>query len=171
MKAFRNWPQLAKENEELAYDPWVSYHKHTGEVVVKPSGMTWDGSRGVTPSRLYRHHRPKFYKMLLDQLAVIGVQVEWDHRVIDYYEEIEAGKGGCILDSGEKLEADLVIAADGLGTRSHKLVVGRKIEARSSGYAIYRTAYPVELALADPQVAERFKMLDNGHSVNEIWVG
>jgi len=133
--------------------------------------MTWDSSKGDAPSRLYRHHRPKFYKMLLAQLSVTGVQVEWNHRVINYYEDIENGKGGCVLDSGEKLEADLVIAADGIGTRSHKLVVGQKVEVRSSGYAIYRTAYPVELALADSQVAERFKILENGHSVNEIWAG
>jgi hypothetical protein len=33
------------------------------------------------------------------------------------------------------------------------------------------TAYPVELALADPQVGERYKLLDDGRSVNEIWVG
>jgi 2-polyprenyl-6-methoxyphenol hydroxylase-like FAD-dependent oxidoreductase len=109
--------------------------------------------------------------MLLAQLAAIGVQVEWKHRVVEYYEDLATGKGGVVLDSEEKLEADLVVAADGLGTKSHKLVVGKKIEARSSGYAIYRTAYPVDFALVDPQVAERFELLENGRSVNEIWVG
>jgi len=36
-----------------------------------------------------------------------------------------------VLDSGEKLEADLVVATDGVGTRSHGLVVGRMVEAKS----------------------------------------
>jgi 2-polyprenyl-6-methoxyphenol hydroxylase-like FAD-dependent oxidoreductase len=109
--------------------------------------------------------------MLLNQLATIGIQVEWKHRVIDYFEDAELGKGGVVLESGEKIEADVAIAADGLGTKSHRLVVGKKTEAKSSGYAIYRTAYPVEHALVDPEVAERFKILENGKSVNEIWVG
>jgi flavin-dependent dehydrogenase len=126
VKAFRNWPQLAKANEELAYGPWVSYHKHTGEVIIPPAGMTWTASstsngKTPTPSRLYRHHRPKFYRMLLDQLATIGIQVEWKHRVIKYFEDVELGKDGVVLDSGEKIEADVVIDADGLGTKSHKL--------------------------------------------------
>ena len=48
---------------------------------------------------------------------------------------------------------------------------GEKVEAKSNWYAIYRTAYPVGFSLVDPLVAERFKILENGKTVNEIWVG
>ncbi|MCJ1405849.1 hypothetical protein MMC11_009079 [Xylographa trunciseda] len=174
VKAFRNWPQLAKENEELAYDPWIAFYKHTGEMVLPPGPMSWDAGAAEVkdrPKRIYRHHRPKVYRMLLAQLERLGVQPEFGQRAIDYYEDSTTGKGGVVLDNGSRLEADVVVAADGLGTKSFSLVVGRKVAARSSGYAIFRTAYPVEYALADPQVAERFKLLDNGQSVNEIWMG
>lgn len=138
--------------------------------------MTWEGPEisgetGDAPKRLYRHHRPKFHKMLLAQLEKVGLQVEYSHRVISYFEDGELAKGGVILDNGEKIEADLVVAADGVGTKSHILVAGKKVVAKSSGFSIYRTAYPVEFALADEVVAGRFKMLENGRSVNEIWVG
>lgn len=126
---------------------------------------------GNVPSRIYRHHRPKMQQMLLKQLQKIGIPLEFNHRVVDYYEDIGSAKGGIILDNGEKLEADLVIAADGVGTKSYNLVAGRKVQAESSGYAIFRTAYPVELALADPEVAERFALLENNRSVLEMWVG
>ena len=152
IKAFRNWPRLLKENEELAYDPWIAYYKQTGEMVVPPGPVTWDaGAKEVNdrPERIYRHHRPKFYRMLLAQLERLGVQTEFNHRVVDYYEDTTVGKGGVVLDNGNKVEADIVVAADGLGTKSYNLVVGRKVAARSSGYAIYRTAYPVEYALVD----------------------
>lgn len=69
--------------------------------------------------------------MLLSQLAAIRIQVEWSHRVVSCHEDISAGQGGVVLDSGEKLEADLVVATDGVGTRSHGLVVGRMVEAKS----------------------------------------
>jgi hypothetical protein len=109
--------------------------------------------------------------MLLDQLAASGIQVEWKHRVIEYFEDPELGKGGVVLDSGEKIEADVVITPDRLGTGSYRLGVGKKVEAKSSGYVIYRIAYPIKHALVDPEVAERFKMLENGRNVNEIWAG
>ena len=51
------------------------------------------------------------------------------------------------------------------------LPMGEKVDAKGSGYAINRSAYPVELALADPHVAERFKLLEDGRSVLEICMG
>ena len=88
----------------------------------------------------------------------------------DYFEDVELGEGGVVLDSGEKIEGDVVIAADGLVTKSHRLVF-EKIEIKSSGNAIYSTAYPVKHALVDPEAGERFKILENGKIVNDIWVG
>ena len=86
---------IGQENEELAYDPWVAYYKQTGEVVIPPGPATLDaGANEVTDrlQRIYRHHRPKFYCMLLAQLERIGVQTEFNDRVVDYYEDTAAGK-------------------------------------------------------------------------------
>ena len=41
----------------------------------------------------------------------------------------------------------------------------------SSGLAVFRAAYPVELALKDPMVAERFPLREGGRSVIEVWQG
>ncbi|KAF4629075.1 hypothetical protein G7Y89_g9071 [Cudoniella acicularis] len=171
LKILKHWPSLLATNEEIAYDPWVSYHKHTGECVVPPAPIEWDTTGGVVPERIYRHHRPRFYKMLLDQLTAIGIEVEYNHRVVDYYETEDGEKGGVKLASGEKLEADLVVAADGVGTKSHVCVSGKEVRARSTGYSIFRTAYPVEFAAADPEIDERFKLLENGKSCFEMWFG
>ena len=175
IKVFRNWPQAAKENEEISYDPWVSYHKHTGERILGPKPLFTDDSKtdeGTNiPKRIYRHHRPKFHRLLLAQARKIGIEVEYGQRVIEYFENATARKGGVVLQGGSKLEADLVVAADGIGTKSYILTMGEKVDAKGSGFAIYRTAYPVELALADPQVAERFNLLRDGRPVFELWMG
>lgn len=105
----------------------------------------------------------------MKQLEKLGVKVEYNRRVVLYSEE--SANGSVSLDNGEKIKADIVVAADGVGTKSHPLVTGKKVEAKSSGSSIYRTAFPVELAIADAEIAERFKILENGKSVNEIWVG
>ena len=76
-----------------------------------------------------------------------------------------------VFKDGSRHEAYLVVAADGVRSPSWSLVAGHPVPARSSGGAIYRTAFPVEIAMVDPMVAERFKVQDNGRSVMELWLG
>ncbi|KAH8879261.1 putative monooxygenase [Thozetella sp. PMI_491] len=171
------WPWMAEENERIVYDPWMSYHKLTGECIVPPGPFDFgvagrvaeDGEPG--PQRLDRHSRPKFVRMLLTQLERLGLKVEYDKYVVDYYEDRERRKGGAVLHDGERLEADIVIAADGVGTKSHKLINGEDIKAYSSGMAAFRTAYPVDRILADRELDERFPASVNGHPVWETWAG
>lgn len=166
---------IAVKNEGVSYDPCVSYHKHTGERILGPKPIFTDdsklGERANNPQRIYRHHRPEFHQLLLAQARKVGIEVEYGQRVIEYLEDAAARKGGVVVQGGGKLEADLVVAADGAGTKSYMLTMGEQVDAKGSGYAIYRTAYPVELALADPQVAEHFKLLEHGRSCFELWMG
>ena len=171
MRSLRNWPKLSKENEEICYDPWISYRKHTSELIFGPVPFD-DGSKygdDKLSMKVYRHSRPKFHKALSTQAERCGIQIEYGKRVVDYYES--SSKAGVTLSTGEKIEADVVVAADGINTKSWKLVAGEKPAARSSGYSIYRTAFPVEIALQDELVRERFKILENGHSVFDMWMG
>ena len=168
---------MADVNEEIAGDPWVSWHKITGEKISGPAPMRLNPGKNssdgeiIPPSRIYRHSRPKFHKMLSDQAERIGISPEYGKRVNDYYEETSAGKAGVILENGEKIEADVVIAADGIGSKSTRITMGQEIRARSTGYSIYRASFPVELALADPLVRERFPLLEDGTPNVELWMG
>lgn len=175
MRHFAIGLEAAKENKQVSYDPWVSYHKHTGERILSPKPIFTDDSKGGEganiPERIYKHHRPKFEQLLLAQARKVDIEVEYGRRVVEYFEDAAARKGGVVLQGGSKIEVDLVVAADGVGTKSYMLTMGENVDAKGSGYAIYRTAYPVELALADPQVAERFKLLEDGRSVVELCMG
>ena len=171
------WPWMAQENEKIVYDPWFSYHKITGECVVPPGPFDFKAAGKVAedgepaPQRIDRHSRPKFVRMLITQLRRIGLEVEYDKYAIDYYEDQDSGKGGVVLSNAERLEADVVVAADGVGTKSHKLVNGKEINAYPSGLSVFRTAYPVAKALADPELEKRFPEAVNGHPVWETWAG
>jgi hypothetical protein len=178
---FKNWPEMMKENEEIAYDPLVAYHNQSGERIAKPVSFQeaflkkdlkdLKDSKDSAPQKMWRHSRPKFHNMLLKQLSRIGLEVEYGKEVVAYAESAADGKAMVILKHGSKHEADLVIAADGVRSASLDLVAGGPIPARSSGNAIFRAAYPVKYALADPMVAERFKLLEDGRSVIELWTG
>jgi 2-polyprenyl-6-methoxyphenol hydroxylase-like FAD-dependent oxidoreductase len=166
---------MLHENEEIAYEPMIAYHKHTGERIAGPMHFTellsTNIKQDMMPKRIYRHSRPKFHAMLLRQLRSVGIEVEYGHEVVDYFEDAEATKAGVILSDGSKHAADLVVAADGVRGKSWPLVAGHPVPARRSGHAIFRVAYDVETALADPMIAERFPLLENGRSVIEMWVG
>lgn len=179
------WPDMAEENDRIAEDPWVSYHRITGERVAGPESFAFGMKKkaglaegenkskdGINyPSRMHRHNRPQFLKMLISQLQRLGIEIEYGLRAVDYYEEDEDDKkkAGVVFEDGRKLEADVVVAADGIGTKSHKLINGRDIRAWSSGWASARAAFPVEVITAIPELNERFKILENGHPCVEMW--
>lgn len=165
IEMFRHWPLLARKNEELAYDPWVCFRKYDGSVIAGPKPLhvvSVDGEGG-RPTRVYRHHRPKLGRMLLEEVARIGIEVEFGRKVVEYFEDEEEGKGGVVLADGGKLAADVVVAADGVGTKSGLLVLGQDGQnAKGSGYSIFRTAYPVEYALREESVDKEFPLLEGG---------
>lgn len=176
--AFRNWPDMEDENERIAYNMWVSWHKITGERISGPAPLQLDPGNGngnhdekVQPPKVQRHSRPKFHKMLSDQAERVGIAIEYNKRVTAYFETDDTDKAGVIIDGGEIIEADVVIAADGVGSKSSQVTMGHEIRARSTGFSIYRAAFPVELAIADPMVRDRFQVLEDGTSVAEMWMG
>lgn len=121
--------------------------------------------------RMYRHSRPKFHRMLHEQLSKIGLEVEFDKEVVDYFDDEERRRSGVVLKDGSRLEADLIIAADGARGVSWSLIAGRPVPARSSGDAMFRVAFPVENVLSDSGITERFKFDESGRSIINIIFG
>lgn len=120
---------------------------------------------------IHRQSRPKFIAALFTQLKNIGVDVAFGKRAVDYTEDGAEQKASVLLDDGSKLEADVVIAADGVGTSSCKVVGGTDIPSYPSGLSILRTAFPVETAMEDPEIADRWQLIDGWRPIVELWQG
>lgn len=101
--------------------------------------------------------RSTFHNLLHKYTEKLGIEIKLSTLVTDYFETDE--HAGIVLEDGSKLTADIVVAADGIGSKSWNLVSGYKEKAISSGFALFRTTYPVERALQNPIVAERYKEL------------
>ena len=163
---------MVEENEAISWHPWVSWHDINGVRYSGPAPLFPQGSEpNKDGPQVYRHNRPKFHDMLSSRAEKHGVHVEYGHRAVEYYDSPTTGKAGVILDNGEKMEADVVVAADGIGSKSSKATIGGLVQARSTGFAIYRAAFPIEIAYADPELKERFKPLEDGTPVMELWSG
>lgn len=164
----RHWPNLVEENEQISWHPWVSWHDINGE---RFSGPVPVFDLKKQDLQIFRHSRPLFHDLLSKQVEKEGVKVEYGFEVTEYHDENANGKAHVTLANGDKLEADLVVAADGIGSNSSGAVTGGVVRARPTGFAIYRTAFPVEIAYKDPMVKERFKPLEDGTPVIESWAG
>lgn len=99
--------------------------------------------------------RPLVYRMLLRQAEKLGVDIQFGKKVVDYSEDAMRKKAVAITDKRERFEADVVIAADGVGSRSQKLV-GGQVRAKSSGRAIWRASFSSEHLDKHPELKEFF---------------
>ncbi|KAG9713621.1 monooxygenase, partial [Aureobasidium melanogenum] len=146
---------------------------HSGQQMIKPlrvaDRLKAQGLDPGTPPGTFQM-RPLVYKMFVNQVEALGVKVEFGRRVVDYFEDIENNKAGVVCDDGQKYEADVVIAADGVGSKSQKLV-GGQVRAVSSGRAMWRAAFPIENLDKDPEVKEFFSMVNGQNPIVRTWLG
>ena len=175
MSIFRHWPDMCREIEADQYDPMMSYKKHSGEHIYGPHPPSFNDPENkvgrVGPHVAFIQNRIKFYRMFLRQIAKLGLRIDYGKRVVEYFEDTTAAKGGVILDSGEILLADVVVAADGLKSSATKLIAGEGLQPRPSGMAIYRTAYPAEHGMKDEAVQQRWPLKKGDPPIWEFWMG
>ena len=148
------------------HNAWIQTYKHSGEEIVKPlyvnERLKAAGLDPKTPPGTFQL-RPLIYKMFVKQVERLGVKIEFNTRIVDYFEDEKTGKGGCIDTEGKRYEADVVIAADGVGSKSQRLV-GGQVRAVSSGRAMWRAAFPIENLDKDPEVKEHYTMIGPNNS-------
>ncbi|KAK1759797.1 hypothetical protein QBC47DRAFT_338223 [Echria macrotheca] len=160
-KFFKHWPEMLREYDEISlHNAWIETFKHDGEMMIPPLKVS-DRLRDAgldpdTPPGTFQM-RPLVYKMYVRQVERLGINIKFGHKVVDYYEDTELGRAGVVTDKGEKFEADVVIAADGVGSKSQKLV-GGQVRAMKSGRAMWRAAFPIHHLDKNPEVKQFFRM-------------
>ena len=155
----RHWPDMWRDMEEEQVNAAVSYEIHSGEHIYGPLVPSFNDPEHIAdrkgPFVAPAQIRRKFFRMLLRQVTKLGLKVDYGKCVRDYFDGKAAGLGGVVLDNGETYIADIVIAANGLKSRSEILIAGRHTPSKSSGMSIFRTAYPRELAIKNDTFRKR----------------
>lgn len=114
--------------------------------------------------------RTLFHQMLHHQLERFGIKVVYDKKVVVYFENEETGKGGVVTDQGERFEGDIVLAADGLHSKSADAVLGGHGSGKPSGQSLFRFAVPFDRVMHDPLVKEHLS-LDDGNPILRAFIG
>ncbi|PSN59395.1 salicylate hydroxylase [Corynespora cassiicola Philippines] len=100
-------------------------------------------------------HRADLHRILHEHAVNRGVEFRLNSRVVEYgFEE-----GWLRLDNGEKLEADLVVACDGINSTARELFLKENEGAgqdwlEKTGWAAYRAMADVEDVKSDPLTKE-----------------
>ncbi|KIV98920.1 hypothetical protein, variant [Verruconis gallopava] len=141
------WPGFLGRLMKNALPPTLEFYKYDGTMIVK-LGDRDVGREGIISAPLWRN---TLHSELYQYAIELGIPIEFNVNATEFYES--SSKGFVRAKDGRIYEADLVIAADGLSSRSEKLIAKEYEAPTSSEYAIYRTSFPLDHALKNPDVA------------------
>jgi 2-polyprenyl-6-methoxyphenol hydroxylase-like FAD-dependent oxidoreductase len=143
----KKWPGFMERARKRAIPPTLTMKKFNGDVV----GNFNLGDEKNPSMAIYRS---KLHKVLHEYASFLGIPIEFSTNAVDYFETED--HGGVGLADGRKLTADIVVAADGVGSKSWHLV-GEKTAPISSGYILYRVTFPAAPALGNPTIKKEFE--------------
>lgn len=103
-------------------------------------------------------HRGDYHLIMFRFAIKQGVEVRMSTTVTDY----DQAKPSIILSTGEEIEGDVVIVADGVKSIGRTTVLGCEDKPLHSGYAIYRSFVDADAVSDDPLIA---KFLRDGDSL------
>lgn len=115
--------------------------------------------------RILYSNRGHLQQLIFDYAKSLGVRFRFGKRVNEYFEERD--RAGVVID-GERIEADSVFAADGIHSAARKHVIGILQHPRTSGFAVYRTWFPLDLLAKDPLIK---KFTETDVDLFYIWLG
>jgi 2-polyprenyl-6-methoxyphenol hydroxylase-like FAD-dependent oxidoreductase len=159
-RCFERWPGVIEAMQRIARQTsWLDLYHWQGKFVTRQSfaaekawGPRINGHRGELHNIIYQHAKAR------------GIDIRLGQRVTDYFEtDQEAG----VVVNGERMVADVVVAAEGVRSRGRKIVLGFEDNPKSSGYAVYRAWFPGETIANN----EMLKHLVVDGDVHKGWIG
>ncbi|KAI1460427.1 hypothetical protein F4805DRAFT_465624 [Annulohypoxylon moriforme] len=138
-----NYPSMVKEYVEVGVDALMTPCHLDGQYALDKFEFEFN-REGVAPHAAYPiravgiNGRADLAKILLNQCKRLGISVTYGVSIVDYADE--NGCGVAIAGDGKRYQADLIVAADGIGSKSCKLILGEPVRPVSTGFTVYRAA-------------------------------
>ena len=146
-RIFERWPGVMDEFEPIIHHAdAITYHDWQGRFVTTQSfaaERVW--------GRRINAHRGEMHMIVYRHALARGIDIRLGVNVVDYFEE--EGVAGVVLASGERLTADVVLAAEGVKSRGRKIVLGFEDRPLASGYAVFRAWFGSDELARNPLTA------------------
>lgn len=144
----KEWPGFIERMSRHRYDSLNYFKKFDGTLI----GAHHPGSEDAPSTYI---NRAKFHALLEEYVRHLGIKITYSANVVEYFET--AAAAGIRLGNGQTQTADIIVAADGVGTKAWGLLHGSKAEPINSGFAVSRVTFPAEHALKNPIIAKEFE--------------
>jgi 2-polyprenyl-6-methoxyphenol hydroxylase-like FAD-dependent oxidoreductase len=137
------WGNVVKDIQAISAQPptMKMYNKDGQELLTAPLPKDFEGHPVIFSNRGY------IQKIIAEYAESIGVKIRLNSRVTSYFET--ADSAGVTI-GNEKVTADAVVGADGIHSAARQYITGAKQLARSSGFAVYRSWFPLNRLAGDP---------------------
>ncbi|KAI1448130.1 FAD/NAD(P)-binding domain-containing protein [Annulohypoxylon stygium] len=161
---FHHYPSMMKEYDEIAWDSQLSFQARDGTETLRADFEY--NRQGVAPHAAYPLRvkttlgRYKCAQMLHGQCKRLGIPITFGVSIEKYEEDTTKGVGIAIAHDGRRYTADVVVAADGIGTKSHCITLGRPVRAIKTGYEVYRAMYSPKDIKDAPVIEEALRNLE-----------
>ncbi|KAL5592842.1 hypothetical protein FOBRF1_013150 [Fusarium oxysporum] len=155
LASLKYYPKLLDEYQRCSWDVVVNICKLGGGSIIPTFDFEWNRpdvpQHAAWPLRVRTMvARAPFTSMLYDQCVRLGIKVTFGVNVLSYSENAAEGTASIIVDDGPQFTADIVVAADGLGTKSTKIVLGQPMRATPTGFSIARVLYSLDQVQDSP---------------------
>lgn len=159
-RIFQRWEGVEKELDPINHKATgLDFWDWHGNFITR---QTWE--KETTFGKKFNGHRGEIHEIVFNHARDRGVDIRLGQNVTDYFEEDDhAG----VISNGERLTADVVVAAEGVRSKGRKIVLGYEDKPKSSGYAVYRAWFPSTELAKNPKTAH---LVNNGDS-HTGWIG
>ncbi|CAK7235671.1 hypothetical protein SCUCBS95973_009346 [Sporothrix curviconia] len=176
-RIFRRWPGVAAKIEPLSHRAnSLQIRTWDGHPLLT---QRWEAERQKWGTR-YDGHRGELHGVMLAHAEQdLGIDIRLGHRVVQYHETAEgasvevevevATPGGDKNKETKTIDADVVLAADGVRSLGRTLVLGHEDKPQASGYAIYRAWFDGAAIASDPLTSFFYNNPDGDQHI--CWIG
>lgn len=143
-RIFARWPGILETFDPIIHKAnAITYHHWQGEAVT-----TQSFEREAIWGKRVNGHRAELHRVLYEYALANGIDVRLGVEITDYFEDDD--KASVVTATGERLTADLVLAAEGVKSAGRKIVLGFEDAPKPSGYAVYRAWFTTEQLKNNP---------------------
>ena len=157
LKLLRRWggeqlydslTEVGNQAENMQIRRW-----HDGKILAQQPLMDMAG---------YIGHRGDYHGVFLQAVRDAGIDIHMGHEIVAFNEHDPS----IIFADGQKVQADVIVGADGIKSLARELVLGFKDYPRSSGYSCFRAYFAGSHLKEDPLCRDL-----TDHDCVNIWIG
>ncbi|KAF6832911.1 FAD binding domain protein [Colletotrichum plurivorum] len=150
LSTLSSYPSMLQAYDSISHPAHFAFYRDSGACVVPHVEYEYN-QQGVAQHAAFPLYiksivrRSQIANIFATQCSRLGIPIHYGVPITSYSEDEHLGLAVTIADDGRKFSGDVILAADGIGTKSHAVVLGHPTRANSTGFVMHRAVIPSPL--------------------------